>query len=60
MPFPGEFPMPHPSLIPSHLEGHSYTTLCCTTSGYVNNFHFQAGGTFLLEQVWLHTEEGQA
>ena len=31
-----------------------------TTSGYVNDFHFQAEFTFLLEQVWLDTEEGTA
>jgi hypothetical protein len=26
----------------------------------VHNFHFQAGFTCLLEQVWLDSEEGQA
>ena len=31
-----------------------------TTSGYVKIFHFQAGFMFLLEQVWLDTEEGKA
>jgi hypothetical protein len=60
MPLPGEFLPPHLGLIPSSLGGHSHTTLCCTTSGYVNHFHFQAGCTFLLEQVWLDTEEGKA
>jgi len=31
-----------------------------TTSGSVNDFHFQAEFSFLLEQVWLDTEEGTA
>jgi hypothetical protein len=31
-----------------------------TTSGSVNDFHVQAEFTFLLEQVWLDTEEGTA
>jgi hypothetical protein len=60
MSLPGELVTPHPGLIPSWLEGHSHTTFCCTTSGYVHNFHFQAGFTCLLEQVWLDSEEGQA
>jgi hypothetical protein len=60
MPLPGELVTPHPGLIPSWLEGDSHTTFCCTTSGYVHNFHFQAGFTFLREQVWLDTEEEQA
>jgi hypothetical protein len=60
MPLPGEFLTPHPGLILSHREGHSHTTLCCTPSGYVNNFYSQAGFAFLLEQVWLDTEEGKA
>jgi hypothetical protein len=60
MPLPGALATLHLGLIPSSLEGHSHTTLCCTTSGYVNNVHFQAGCTFLLEQVWLDTGEGEA
>ena len=60
MPLPGELATPHLGLIPSWLEGHAHTTLCCTTSGYGNHFHFQAGFTFLLEHVWLDTEEGKA
>ena len=60
MPLPGELATPHSGLMPSALEGHSHTTLCCTTSGYVNNCHFQAGFTFLLQQVGLDTEEGNA
>jgi len=31
-----------------------------TTSGSVNDFRFQAEFSFLLEQVWLDTEEGTA
>jgi hypothetical protein len=60
MPLPGELAMPHPGLIPSSLEAHSYTTLCCTISGHENHFHFQAGLTFMLAQVWLDTEEEKA
>jgi hypothetical protein len=60
MPLPGELTTPHLGLIPSSLEGHSHTTLCCTTSGYVKDFYSQAGFAFLWEQVWLDTEEGKA
>jgi hypothetical protein len=43
--------MCHQGLIPSSLEGHSYTTLCCTINGHENHFHFQAGFTFMRAQV---------
>jgi hypothetical protein len=51
MPFPGELAMSHQGLIPSSLEGRSYTTICCTTSGHVHHFHFQTGFTFMPAQV---------
>ena len=57
---PGDLPTPYPGLISSYLEGHSPTTLYCTTSVYVNHCHCQAGSMFLLVQVWLDTEEGKA
>jgi hypothetical protein len=56
---PGELATSHLGLISSSLEGHLYTTFCCTASGSVNHFHFQAGCRFLLGQVWLDTEEEQ-
>ena len=45
----------------THREGaQAMQSKTSTTSGSVNDFHFQAEFTFLLEQVWLDTEEGKA
>jgi hypothetical protein len=47
----GELPTPYSGLISSWLEGHSPTTLYCTTSVYMNYCHCQAGSMFLWAQV---------
>jgi len=43
------------------LEGcHGEVTHRERRTGHAVKFHFQAEFTFLLEQVWLDTEEGKA